>query len=184
MAQMNHNSAYVYSVDGCTIWERLRVIRGFLVDRRKALALAELGLEQMLEKIDNEEDKYEKRKLELELPELEGNIEDARNEVEFLVSMEAGIASRAEESRVEGKSDREMYEINHFLEHEVRLANRAKAEILSENRIRPETILELTRCPKALESVEASGLLQNAELFVAAFPEQKKMLEVNNVVHL
>jgi hypothetical protein len=184
MAQMNHNSAYVYSVDGCTLWERLRVIRGFLSDRKKALALAEIGLEQMLEKISTKNDKYEKRKLELELPDMESNIEDARNEVTFLEAMEADLAEKAEASRIEGKSDKEMYEINHFLEHETRLANRAKCEILSENRIRPETISELTRCPKALAQVEECGLLQNAELFVAAFPQQKKLLEETNAANL
>jgi hypothetical protein len=177
MAQMNHNSAYVYSVDGSTLWERLRVIRGFLSDRKKALALAELSMEELVEKIARSEG-FKKQKLKLELPDMVSNIEDARNEVEFLVAMEKDLSGKAEATRIEGKSDREMYEINHFYEHEVRLANRAKAEILSENRIRPETILELSRCPKALHQVENSGLLQNAELFISAFPEQKKMLEL------
>ena len=177
MAQTNHNSAYVYSVDGSTLWERLRVIRGFLSDRKKALALAELSMEEMVEEIASLKG-FEKRKLELELPEMEENILYAKDEVEFLVAMEKDLAEKAEATRIEGKSDREMYEINHFYEHEVKLANRAKAEILSENRIRPETILELSRCPKALHQVENSGLLQNAELFISAFPEQKKMLEL------
>ena len=43
MAQVNHNYSYVTEVDGFTVWERLRVIRGFLADREKALKLAELG---------------------------------------------------------------------------------------------------------------------------------------------
>ena len=184
MAQMNHNSAYVYSVDGNTIWERLRVIRGFLVDRKKALALAEMSQEQILEQIDAESDKYERKKLELELPELEENIIYAKEEVDFLINMESEIAEKAEESRVEGKSDHEMYEINHFFEHEVRLANKAKAEILSENRIRPETILDLVRCPKALAQVEETGLLQNGLLFMQAFPEQKKILELSDATSI
>lgn len=177
---MNHNSAYVYIVDGNTIWERLRVIRNFLADRKKALALAEISFEQMLDQMESESNKYERMKLEIEIPDIESNIEDAKAEVKFLTSMENELSKIAELSRIQGKTDKEMYEINHFFEHEVRLANKAKSEILSENRIHPETILELVRCPKALVQVEETGLLQNAELFMAAFPEQKKMLELSN----
>lgn len=184
MSQLNHNSAYVYSVDGNTVWERLRVIRGFLTDRKKALALAEISLEEIEEQILSATDKYDRKKLELELPDLKDNIQYAKEEVDFLVAMEADLAAKAEVTRIEGKTDREMYEINHFFEHEVRLANKAKSEILSENRIRPDTILELVRCPKALAQVEETGLLQNANLFMAAFPEQKKMLELSDASDL
>jgi hypothetical protein len=184
MAQMNHNSAYVYSVDGNTIWERLRVIRGFLADRIKALTLAEISLEQITEQIESESDRFERRKLELELPDLVENILYAKEEVDFLVVMESEISEKAEESRIIGKTDHEMYEYNHFFEHEVRLANKAKAEILSENRIRPETILELVRCPKALAQVEETGLLQNGALFMQSFPEQKKILELSDATSI
>lgn len=43
MSQVNHNWSYITEVDGNTIWERLRIIRNFLTERRKALALAELN---------------------------------------------------------------------------------------------------------------------------------------------
>lgn len=175
---MNHNSAYVYSVDGVTVWERLRVIRNFLVDRKKALALAEISLEEINEKITEETNKFEKKRLELELPELIENIQYAKEEVEFLLKMEKELASVAEESRIEGKTDHEMYEINHFYEHEIRLADKAKSELLAEARIRPDTIRELSQCPKALLIVEESGLIQNADMFIGHFPEQKKILQL------
>lgn len=43
MSQVNHNYSYVFEIDGHTPWERLRVVRNFITDRRKALALAELA---------------------------------------------------------------------------------------------------------------------------------------------
>lgn len=44
MSQVNHNYSYVYEIDGNTPWERLRIVRNFITDRTKALALAEQTL--------------------------------------------------------------------------------------------------------------------------------------------
>lgn len=51
MSQVNHNYSYIFEVDGHTVWERLRIIRNFLTERRKALALAELNQSNTEEKI-------------------------------------------------------------------------------------------------------------------------------------
>lgn len=172
MGQLNHNSAYVYSVDGYTVWERLRVIRNFLKDRKKALALARISLSQLEHKISEEFDAFEREKLKLEIPDLEENTLHCENEVVFLTNAEAELSAKAEETRIEGKTDFEMYEINHFKEHEVRLTHKAKAEILSMNALKPETILELVRCPKAMVDLEASGLLQNVNVFTTVFSDK------------
>lgn len=51
MSQVNHNWSYITEVDGNTVWERLRIIRNFLTERRKALALAELNQKNIEDKL-------------------------------------------------------------------------------------------------------------------------------------
>ena len=51
MSQMNRNAAYVYDVDGLTVWEKLRVIRGFLLDRQTELKLSKLKHEDTKKKM-------------------------------------------------------------------------------------------------------------------------------------
>ena len=50
MSQQNHNVNYLYTVDGITVWERLRVTRNFLLDRQTALKIAGLPPEEMTER--------------------------------------------------------------------------------------------------------------------------------------
>ena len=46
MARQNHNANYLFDVDGETIWEKLRVIKGLLLDKQISLKLLELNEEE------------------------------------------------------------------------------------------------------------------------------------------
>lgn len=200
MSQVNHNYSYVFEIDGHTPWERLRVVRNFMSDRRKALALTELAQTsaknkrgyQLTDVIDRHEEialmqvihnddfgvtptdsngKLEAirsirkiRKLEADLQELHDEIErteielqdhvaltqDCRDEVAFLEVFESKLVKVCEKTRVAGKSDREMYEINFPEEARTRLFLRCVNEQLSHGTLTSDTLHYLRRDPEVV----------------------------------
>ena len=59
MARQNHNANYLFDVDGETVWEKLRVIRGLLLDKQLSLKVVALTEEDNLN-LDITTTKYKK----------------------------------------------------------------------------------------------------------------------------
>ena len=164
MSQVNHNYSYITEVEGYTVWEKLRIIRNFLVDRQQALAVSEMGIDNKMKKVaEGLLDKWEIRRLEIFRPQQLELIQDCKDEVDFLVALEAKLAEVAELERVPGKSDREMYEINFVKEAQTRLLIKVHSEILSTTRISPDTMISLMKDRIVLNKVIELGLA-NPEL--------------------
>lgn len=165
---MNRNAAYLYEVDGLTVWERLRVIRGFLKDRKQALALAELAQEEFEHNKSTMDLKsFTFRRLEIEHNGTIELIQDTKDEIKFLTELEEKLAAEAELTRVDGKSDREMYELNFFNEKIERNLLQARAEIVATGHIRPETMKILLREPEALsKAIQLQLLPEQAENYI------------------
>ena len=178
MAQVNHNYDYVTVVDGHTVWERLRVIRNFLTDRRKALKLARLAQEKF-EATKDSMDEWELREAEIMNEDQESLIQDCVDEIEFLEQFESMLATEAEKERIPGKSDREMYELNYAKEAQVRLINTVKSEMLSVGHISSETMRGIMRDPVVTNRLAEIGLIgQDApELIGMDKPEVQLLLE-------
>ena len=157
MARMNRNAQYIYEVDGETIWEKLRVIRGMLQSRKNALAIANLSRLDFLSRTDTDTIAYKKDLV--GIPDLENNIKDCENEIEFLTEFESYLTAEAEKTRIPGKTDDEMYEINFYLELQTRLVRRAQAQIVSLGRIEVETLQRILKNPGALKVCIDTGLL-------------------------
>ncbi len=173
MSQLNHNAAYLTEIDGLTVWERLRVIRNFIVDREQALALSELKLEQLEETLIGFDltDKtvvgyYKKKEKLIFLPQSKALIEDAKRELTFLNSFEEILKVEAEKTRIEGKSDEEMYEINYFEELVQIQMREVQAEIMSLGHISPSTMKTLLKNPETLGRVIDKGILNKDILSV------------------
>jgi hypothetical protein len=154
---MNRNAQYIYEVDGETVWEKLRVIRGMLQSRKNALAIANLSREDFLSRTDTDTIAYKKDLV--GIPDLENNIKDCENEIEFLTEFESYLSKEAEKTRIPGKTDDEMYEINFYLELQTRLVRRAQAQIVSLGRIEVETLQRILKNPSALKVCIDTGLL-------------------------
>lgn len=148
MSQQNHNVNYLVSVDGITVWERLRVIRNFLEDREIALEIAELSMTKELD----EEQAIMKRQV-------VRNIEDCKREITFLKELENKLAIEAEKSRVNDKSDDEMYEINFYEELIQQQLLTVQSEVLTIGRVSTETMKSLIKNPTAMKRVIESGLI-------------------------
>lgn len=164
-SQVNSQFAYVNLINGETVWERLRIVRNFIEDRkiaktlqktqekkRKALTLeieeanatglqsAVLHAEVKLEEYDAHQDQQTDGYAKLDA------------ELEFLLKYEIELAKIAEGTRVLGKTDDEMYQIN--MGTEVVMRNMRKIET--------EKVASLIGCSLATaeEAMRVPGLRQ------------------------
>lgn len=170
MAQVNHNYAYVRDVDGQTVWERLRVIRNFLTDRRKALKVTLLSKEKF--EVQKETmDKWERKEAEILNEDQDELIQDCIDEIAFLEEFEALLMIEAEKERVPGKTDREMYEINWVKESRVRLLEEVRAQVISLGHVNTETMKTLMREPEVVGESIRLGLIR---------PEAVNMISESN----
>ena len=158
MARVNHNVNYLFDVDGETIWEKLRVIRAMLLDRKLAVGLIDLKEDiRKGKEIDTTSFRYRKEQLYKEHN--DGLKQDVVNEIKFLSEFEEYLTTEAEKTRIDGKTDDEMYEINFFEEMRVRLVRRAQAQVISNGRINEELLLRLMKNQNAMDTCIQQGLL-------------------------
>lgn len=177
MSQVNHNYSYITEVDGLTVWERLRVIRNFIKDRRKALQLARLG------KLKRIESYKTMTPLEIEEAEIMAEdeddlIQDCVDELDFLTKFEARLAVEAEKERIEGKSDREMYELNYPKEAIARLALEVQASVLTIGNVSHNIMQRILRNPDAAQQLVAMGLMSEAVLHALPITKSEGLLAI------
>ena len=166
MSQMNRNVAYVYDVDGLTVWEKLRVIRGFLLDRQTELKLSKLKHENTKkEMLVLDENNFDRVEFFIREPFTLDIIDDCAREVKFLEEYEKQLATVAEMTRIEGKSDKDMYELNYLEEKVQRLVLKTQAEVYTHGVASPDTMQELLKCRPALQRVAEHQLI-NGDLSV------------------
>jgi hypothetical protein len=168
MSQLNRNANYLHTIDGNTVWERLRVIRNFLNDRRLAVSVSELSLEKTKAKRAHYEANketysidatYELREILLFEPQQKSNLADAERELAFLEELEKTLASEAETTRISGKTDEEMYEINYFEELiQIHLLE-IKSQLLALGTLSPEMMRTLIKNKPTLDRAIEIGIL-------------------------
>lgn len=156
MSRSNHNANYIYDVDGETVWEKLRVIRNFLQEKKLNLSVSQLHQSKCESlKIDSFEYKeymiYSEQRTQL--------MNELCDEIKFLEEFESYLSAEAEKTRVPGKSDEEMYEINYFDELVTRLVKKAQAQFISSGSIDPDTMLRLMKNKPALNICISQGML-------------------------
>lgn len=161
MSRVNRNANYIFDIDGETVWERLRVIRNFLQDRRLALQIAELNNEKA-EALSKES--FEYREYMIMKPQQDEIIQDCKDEIFFLEEFEARLIEEAEKVRLPNTTDREMYELNFALEHKIKLVKKAQSEFLSMGRLPPDTIISLGRNKEAAKACVTLGILSENAL--------------------
>jgi hypothetical protein len=135
-SQVNSQFAYINLINGETVWERLRIVRNFIEDRKIAKKLQTTQAKKrlgFLAKINESKCDSERIFAEVELEEYDAHSEQQidgykklDDELEFLLRYEIELATIAEGIRVIGKTDDEMYQIN--MESEVVMRNMRKIE--------------------------------------------------------
>jgi hypothetical protein len=169
MSRVNHNVNYLFDVDGETVWEKLRVIRGMLVDRELTIKMIDLNKEEF-DKKEHDTSSLDYKKYLIYKDFNDGLEQDARNEVKFLREFVDYLEKEAEKTRIPGKTDDEMYEINFFEEMRVRLVRRAQAQVISYGRIQDDLLLRLMKNKSALNTCIEQGLLTTDVISVINTP--------------
>jgi len=162
-SKVNSEFAYITVVNGLTPWERIRTIRNFIEDRTIALTIKDtISVKVDAAKAELEAWEYEmsrddigtKDKLLAKAKYLEALAKRMENEafaaqqkdgydkldeeLAFLIKYEKELANICENTRLPGKTDSEMYELNKPLEDLMRHTKAVEVDILSK-------VLQLSR---------------------------------------
>ena len=203
-SKFNSEFNYKYQVMGCTPWERIKILKGFLEGRIRAVALEEVShlqhdalLAEMAFLKTTGAPEHEQMRLQAKVVESVSHmviIDEAyelnRQEIEILNRLLAECYELAEPTRIEGYSDEEMYEVNAAHEFAVLTMREMQSEIVANGRPSPATVLHAMNNPHVLTAILQSGLLPadaiplltgNAPLFAveemaAIKTSQKEML--------
>ena len=165
MSRQNHNANYIFDVEGETVWEKLRAIRSMLQERIIAYDLAIITQEESLSKL--EKDSFEYKKHLIYEPQQKQLLKDCEDEIKFLTEYEQFLASEAEKTRIPGKTDDEMYEINYYDELKIKLTRKAQAQIISYGRLQDDLMYRLLKHEEALKLCISEGILSQDVLSIA-----------------
>lgn len=167
-SQVNHNAAYEFVVDGITVWDRLRVIRTFISSNKMNVEMAKLGMEEeeyKLSKLDDtKESDFIRRRHDITKVEALDAIKKAEDELKFLYKLEKDLVEKAEPTRIKGKTDDEMYEINYYHELTAKYVRKAHSEIIAIGHLTPATVELLMQCPSAMTELVSQDILNGNQI--------------------
>jgi hypothetical protein len=179
-SKLNSEFNYRYLVQGETIWEKIKTLKGFLEGRIRAAALeavAKKKLDAKYSKLQYLKDKgapeYEIMEQEADI--LEAHSFDASQEEAFLLNKEEiKMLGRlleeafliAEPSRIKGYTDEQMFEANAANEFTVLMAREIQAEIIANGR----------PSPAKLKNAMSNPITFNALKMVGFIPEDTHMI--------
>ena len=195
-SKLNSEFNYRYQVQGETVWEKIKTIKGFLEGRIRAAALDEvsaLKLEAKREKLkwlieQNSpkhvilEHKAELLELESHEPALREALELNKQEIAFLKKYLAELYEEAEPTRIEGYSDEQMFEANAPLEFTVWIAKEIQAEIIANGRPSPAKLRNAMSNPMTFNALKQAGLIpQNTVMITGGkMVDGQFLLEAND----
>ena len=185
MAQkFNSEFNYRYQVIGCTPWEKIKTLKGFLEGRIRAAALEEVGnLKHQaklakLKHLQNSGGGLEHEILELKAEILEaeshqGSLEEAfeltKDEIKILKKLLKELYVMAEPTRIKGYTDEQMFEANAANEFTVDIGREIQAEMIANGRPSAAKLRNAMSNPHTWNALKQIGLI----------PKKTKILEGN-----
>jgi len=171
--KLNTEFNYRYQVQGETPWERIKTLKGFLVGRKRAAVLEEVGRIKHQSKIEelkylesNDGLTHDILNLRAEIMELESHVDDAkeayelnRQEIEILERLLAELYANAEPTRISGYTDEQMFEANAVNEYTTWLAKEIHAEIIATGHPSPAHLRNAMSCPQTFMALQGIGLI-------------------------
>ena len=185
MAQkFNTEFNYRYQVIGCTPWEKIKTLKGFLEGRIRAAALEKAGklkFEAKLAKLKHLQNSG--KGLEHEILELKAEIIEGESyretlkegyelnhaEIKMLKKLLKELYVLAEPTRIEGYTDEQMFEANAANEFTVDIGRDIQAEMIANGRPSPSKLRNAMSNPHTWNALKQIGLI----------PKQTKILEGN-----
>ena len=185
-SNLNSEFNYRYQVIGSTPWEKIKTLKGFLEGRKRAEALEKVA--ELKHRAKLEELKHLKQiaalphvilTLEAELIELESTLEDTahafalnKQEIVIIRKLLAELYEIAEQTRIPGYTDDQMFEANANNEFTVTIGREIQAEIIANGRPSPAKLLNAMSNPQTLESLKLVGLV----------PKETILLEQSDII--
>ena len=172
-SKFNTEFNYKYQVMGCTPWERIKILKGFLEGRVRAVALEEVAhlqhdslVAEMAYLKTTGAPEHEQMRLQAKIVESASHmvvVDEAyelnRQEIEILNNLLAECYEMAEPTRIEGYTDEEMFEVNAAHEFAVVTMREMQSEIIANGRPTPATVLHAMNNPHVLAATLKAGLL-------------------------
>jgi len=172
-SKFNSEFNYKYQVMGCTPWEKIKILKGFLEGRVRAVALEEVShlkhdalLAEMAFLKTNGSPQHKQMRLQAKIVESVSHmvvVDEAyelnRQEIEILNRLLAECYEMAEPTRIEGYTDEEMFEVNAEHEFAIQTLREMQSEIVANGRPLPATVLHAMNSPHVLTAALQSGLL-------------------------
>jgi len=185
-SKLNSEFNYRYQVLGNTPWEKIKILKGFLEGRTRAVTLEEVSHLKYEAKVAELEHlkatnapKHEQLNMQAELIELDSHMvvvneayELNRKEIEILNGLLAECYDIAEPTRIPGYSDEEMFEANAANEFTVSTLREMQSEIVAMGQPLAATVLHVMSNPHTLSAAIQSGLIpmQSLSLVVENAP--------------
>ena len=185
MAQkFNSEFNYRYQVIGCTPWEKIKTLKGFLEGRIRAAALEEvdkLKYQAKLSKLNHLKNggeglEHEILELKAEIIETESfhetlkeGYELTKDEIKILKKLLKELYVIAEPTRIKGYTDEQMFEANAANEFTVNMGREIQAEMIANGRPSPAKLRNAMSNPHTWNALKQIGLI----------PEKTKILEGN-----
>jgi hypothetical protein len=172
-SKLNSEFNYRYQVQGITIWEKIKTLKGFLVGRKRAAVLEEVQLLKTKAKVVKLEHLKNTGGLEHEILELEAEIievksfeEDQaecwelnREEIKILEKLLQEAFAIAETTRIKGYSDEQMFEANAANEFTAMIGKEIQSEIIAMGHPSPAKILNAMSNPITWKALIKAGLI-------------------------
>jgi len=172
-SKLNSEFNYRYQVLGNTPWEKIKILKGFLEGRVRAVALEEVSHLKHEAKVAELEylkatgaPRHEQLRLQAELVETDSHmvvIDEAyelnRQEIIILNELLAECYEIAEPTRILGYSDEQMFEANAANEFTVSTLREMQSEIVAMGQPLAATVLHVMSNPHTLRKAIQSGLI-------------------------
>lgn len=183
--KLNTEFNYRYQVQGETVWEKIKTLKGFLEGRIRAAALEQVA-EKKLQALRCELE-YSRSigalphvilRMEAELIEAESHMpaqreafELNREEIELLKRLLDECYAIAEPTRIPGYTDEQMFEANAANEFTLTIAKDIQAEIIANGRPSPAKLRNAMSNPHTFNALKLAGMIPIDVAMLRANPD-------------
>jgi hypothetical protein len=197
MAQkFNSEFNYRYQVIGCTPWEKIKTLKGFLEGRIRAAVQEEaskLKYQAKLSKLNHLLNggkglEHEILELKAEIIETESFHETLKEgyelnhaEIKILKKLLKELYVLAEPTRIEGYTDEQMFEANAANEFTVDIGREIQAEMIANGRPSPAKLRNAMSNPHTWNALKQIGLIPKKTKILEGNPNPQLKIELKGV---
>ena len=192
--KLNSEFNYRYQVMGETVWEKIKVLKGFLVGRVRAAALEEVSELKYQAKLaelkmlkENNGHAHLILNLQADIIEWESSIQTQkeafelnREEIKIIEKVLAECYEIAEPTRIAGYSDEQMFEANAANEFTVMIAKEIQAEMIAHGHPSPAKIRNAMSNPHTWNALKQIGLIPK-EIFLLGHNNDPLCIELKQI---